>query len=473
MDLTEKVLDTIERFGMICSGDRVLVAVSGGPDSVCLLDVLDSLKERLDVTLGVVHVDHTTRDGESAADAEFVVELAGRYDLPCDVVRVNIEQDREPGESFELAARRLRYAAFKDVAASRDTNRLATGHTADDQAETVLMRVLRGTGPRGLVGIPPAADRDGITVVRPLIDVWRTEIEQYVAERGLQWRQDRTNTMACYLRNRIRLQLLPELEREFNPAVKAALVRLAELTRDEQDELSRYARGAARAAIEHETDGQARVDRESFRSMPVAIGRLCVMAWSSSVLGTPWHGTADAVDRAVTFLCSDATTGEIHLPEHVCIQLEYDSAVFRRTGQNAIPVSAEQPVVLPVPGRVEVDWAGLAFTARLLPRADTPADIKQTCTGDVHYFDADGIAGQLMVRQRRRGDTFQPVGLGGTIKLSDFFINRKVPARLRDTIPILACDARIVWVVGYAADERCAVRDSTNFVVEARCDTLD
>jgi len=470
VELANKVLETIERFGMICRGDRVVVAVSGGPDSVCLLDVLDSLKERLDVTLCVVHVDHTTRDGESAADAEFVAELADRYGLPCDVVRVNVE--RESGESFELAARRLRYAVFEDVTLSRGAARLATGHTADDQAETVLMRMVRGTGPRGLAGILPVAERERMTVVRPLIDLWRTEIEQYIADREIPWRQDRTNTMTCYLRNRVRLQLIPELEREFNPAVKAALVRLAELARDEQDELSRYARGAARSALDHETDGQAHVVREAFRAMPVAIGRLCVMAWSSSVLGTPWHGTADAVERAVTFLCSDTTTGEIHLPENVCVQLEYDHAVFRRTAQHATPAPSEKPVVLPVPGRVEVDWAGLAFTARLLPRADAPADIRQACTRDVHYFDADRTAGELMLRRRRRGDTFQPVGLSGTIKLSDFFINRKVPARLRDTVPILASDAGIVWVVGYAADERCAVQDSTTFVVEIRCDTL-
>jgi len=359
------------------------------------------------------------------------------------------------------------------VTVSCGAGRLATGHTADDQAETVLMRVVRGTGPRGLVGILPVAEREGMTVIRPLLDVWRTEIEQYIADRRIPWRQDRTNTMTCYHRNRVRLQLLPELEREFNPSVKAALVRLADLARDEQYELSRYARGAARSALVREGDGQAHVDRQSFRAMPVAIGRLCVMAWSSSVLGTPWHGTADAVDRAVAFVCSEATTGEIHLPENVCVQLEYDSAVFRHTGQHAIPTSTEPPVVLPVPGRVEVDWAGLAFTVRLLPRADAPVDVRQTCTRDVHCFDADGIAGKLTVRRRRRGDTFQPVGLGGTIKLSDFFINRKVPARLRDTVPLIVCNNGIVWVVGYAADERCAVRDSTTFVVEVRCDPLN
>ncbi len=471
--MTDRVAHTIEQFAMVDPGGCVLVAVSGGPDSVCLFDVLDRLKERLGITLAVVHVDHTTRGDESRADAEFVAQLAEQYGVACTVRRVNVDRDKQPGESFEQAARRLRYAAFVDGARGCGATRLATGHTADDQAETVLMRVVRGTGPRGLAGIPPVADREGITVIRPLIKVWRTEVERYVNERGIPSRHDRTNTMACCLRNRVRLELLPELEREFNPAVKTALVRLAELVRDEQGELSRYARAAARETIVHETNGEVCVDRAAYRVLPVAVARLCVMAWSAAVVGSPWHGTADAVDRAAAFLWSDATTGEMHLPEGVCVQLEYNRAVFRRTKPSHTTVAQAKPVVLPVPGSVAADWAGLIFTAQPLARADAPDDIRRACRQDVHYFDAAKIEGDLVVRPRRRGDTFRPVGLGGTAKLSDFFINRKVPARLRDTVPVLECDHGIVWVVGYAADERYAVGEATTDVVEVRCDTME
>jgi len=468
----DKVVDTIARFEMVAPGDRVLVAVSGGPDSVCLLDVLVGLKEHMDLALQVAHVDHMTRDGESAADAEFVQQLAAGYGISCEIVRVNVESNRTPAESFETAARRMRYAALTEVARRCGAARLATGHTADDQAETVLMRILRGTGPRGVVGIPPVVERDGITVIRPLITVWRREVRHYVDERGLAWREDSTNRMTCYLRNRVRLQLIPELEREFNPAVKEALVRLADLARDEQDLFSRYAHDLAGSAVVREQEEEVHIDRSAYRSLPAAIGRLCVMAWSSSVLGRPWRGTADAVERGVALLSSESTTGQIHLPDGVCIRLEYDVAVLRRTVPSTEQVESLEPVTLPVPGRAAVEWAGLMFTTRTLPRSEAPRDIRDACRRDVHFFDADRTAGQLVVRNRRRGDKFQPVGLDGTIKLSDFFINRKVPARLRGSVPILVCDSGIVWVVGYDADETCAVLESTTRVVEVRCDPL-
>jgi len=434
-----------------------------------MLDVLDGLKERLRVTFHVVHVDHTTRNGESAADAEFVVELAARYGLPCHVVRVDVDGEREPGESFEVAARRLRYAAFRDVAGRCDACRVATGHTADDQAETVLMRVVRGTGPGGLAGIPPVADREEMTVVRPLITVWRAEIERYLDERGIPWREDATNAMTTYLRNRVRLELLPELERGFNPAVKSALVRLGELARDEQAVLTRHAREVAGPALVSETEEEVHIDRTVYRSLPMAVRRLCVMAWSSTALGSAWRGTAEAVDRCATFLCSDATTGEMHVAEGVTVQLEYDRAMFRRTLRVAVPVGDEVAVVIPVPGRTAVEWAGQVFAARTLSRTDAPADIKSACRDDVQYFDADKVEGPVRVRTRRPGDTFRPFGLSGTVKLSDFLINRKVPARLRDSIPLVVCNAGIMWVVGYGADERFAVGKPSIRLIELSC----
>jgi len=466
IELADKVSTSIERFEMAGPGDRVLVAVSGGADSVCLLDVLCGLKERMDMTCHVVHVDHTTRNGESAVDAEFVSDLARRYGIPCDVVRVDVDGEREPGESFEVAARRLRYAAFRQVARRCDAARVATGHTADDQAETVLMRVVRGTGPSGLAGIPPVADREGTTVVRPLIGVWRAEIEQYLRERGISWREDVTNAMTTYLRNRVRLELLPELERGFNPAVKAALVRLADLTRDEQSVLVRYARDAAGPAVVSETDQSVSIDRTVYRSLPVALRRLCVMGWSSAALGRTWRCTADTVDRCVRFLSSDATTGQIHLVEGITVRLEYDRAVFCRTSPSGDPRESDAPVVLPVPGRASVEWAGRMFTARTLSRTDAPADIKRACRHDVQYFDADKVEGPVAVRPRRRGDTFRPFGLDGTVKLSDFLINKKVPARLRGSVPLVVCDTGIMWVVGYGADERFAVDEASSQLIE-------
>jgi tRNA(Ile)-lysidine synthase len=468
--IIEKTSGAVTRYGMFGEGDVVAVAVSGGPDSVCLFETLYGLRSRFDIELRVVHVDHVTRDGESAADAEFVNEMAERHGVACDVVRADVESGRMAGESFEEAARRVRYEAFGDVARKTGATRVATAHTADDQAETVLMRILRGTGPLGLAGIPPVTEREGYTVVRPFIEVWRREIEQHLEDGGIETRCDRTNATECCLRNRIRLNLLPSLETEFNPAVKSALVQLANLTREEQAFLTDVARDMAGGDVACVKDGQVVVDRAAFRKLPVAIARRAVMAWGTLMHSRPWRGTGEAVDKIRDALRSESTTGEMHFADGLRLRLEYEKAVIEGAGPGA--AVEDEEVRLPAPGRTDLGWADVCLSARVVPRESVPADIRNVCGPDVQYFDAEKVSGGMWLRRRRPGDSFRPMGLGGTIKVCDHLINRKVPARLRDRLPILCCETGIMWVVGHGADERYAVDDGTAKLFEVRVDPL-
>lgn len=462
--ITDTSFETIERFNMFGTNDLVLVAVSGGPDSVCLLDVLDGFRSRFGIKLRVVHVDHVTRDGDSADDARFVQTLADQHDMPCDVVRTDVELERLTRESFEEAARRIRYATFGATARRHGAARVATAHTADDQAETILMRMLRGTGPQGLAGIPPVADRDGFTVVRPFIDVWRRQIEQYIEELGIEVRFDRTNATECCLRNRIRLGLLPMLEREFNPAVKNALTRMAGLARDEQSFLADLTKDMAGPNVAEAAHGRVTVNRPAFRKLPITVARRAIMAWAATVMDKPWRGTTDAVEDGRKLIASESTTGETHLADGIRVRLEYNTAEIGLVEQ--IEPTGDTSISMTLPGTVDVPWADTGISVRTVRRDAVPGDMRQVCGPYIQYFDADKVSGYLVVRPRRQGDSFRPIGIGGTTKVSDFLINRKVPVRLRDSVPILCCDTGIIWVAGHGADERYAVDDHSTELIE-------
>jgi len=266
-----RVRETIRGRGMLAGGERVVAAVSGGPDSAALLAGLAALREELRLDLHVAHLNHGLR-AEAAEDAEAVARLAEAAGCPyhggAADVRAGAAREHR---SIEDAARRARYAFLADVARRAGASVIATGHTLDDQAETVVMRLLRGSGPRGLAGIPPVRAHDGLRVIRPLIDTPRTEVAAYVARARLMVRDDATNRDLDILRNRVRLVLLPILQ-GYNPDVRGALVRLADVVRDEADAFDILAAPRI-AAVLNGTDASVRVALEAFTELPAALQR--------------------------------------------------------------------------------------------------------------------------------------------------------------------------------------------------------
>ena len=440
---------TIERYAMIRRGEKVLVAVSGGPDSMALLHGL----HELEFPLEIAHLDHQTRAGESGVDAEFVSQCAKELGLAFHHESRAVEQEAAAaGRSFEFHARNLRYAFFLRVARERACAVIATGHHLDDRAETVLMRILRGTGPAGLAGIPPVRAQDGLRIVRPLFELTRAEIEAWLRERRISWRQDESNTDPRHPRNRIRHGLLPVLEREHNPRVREALLRLAEAQRCDNAMLDALA-GPALAGCRNE---QGSLDRAAFRALHESLRRRCVMQ------------IAHERDIDIPF---DRVIGASHFVATACTGQYFDlgAGVLLYNGRTRTevmsgpPAFGGEPVLLPVPG--EAVAMGQRFTARLIAMP-AEADWRSYCTPRRQVFDADVAGDRLELRSWRDGDRFTPFGMTGSTKLQDYFVNVGLPAPWRRGVPLIVSRGEVLWITGHAIAARGAVTPATRRLLE-------
>ncbi|MFA5389422.1 MAG: tRNA lysidine(34) synthetase TilS [Candidatus Omnitrophota bacterium] len=271
MTFPDKIKSTIKRYGMLRKGDRVLAGVSGGPDSIVLLHILCGLKEEYSLTIVMAHLDHKFRGEESAADRMFCEELAKKYNVDIAWEEIDVPKiAKEKGISAEEAARFERYDFFKRAAKERGIDKIAVGHTRDDQAETVLMRMMRGAGMKGLGGISPVKEMPGFTIIRPLMEVSRKEIEGFIAENGLKSRKDSSNDKTIFTRNKVRLELIPLLEKDFNPNIKEVLANMAENLQEENDFLDRYSRRKFKS-VSKMKHGAIAIDIRKFKKLPGAV----------------------------------------------------------------------------------------------------------------------------------------------------------------------------------------------------------
>lgn len=273
--LIETVKDTVKKHRMLERKDKVVVCVSGGPDSVALLHALLSLREEMGIVLYLAHLNHKFRQEESDKDQAFVEQLAAKLNLPITAKRVDVPRlVKEKGVSAEEGGREARYEFFFEVARSVGSQKIALGHTKDDQAETVLMRILRGCGLLGLCGIPATREMEGTLIIRPLIEVWRKEIDEFLEENGISFRHDSSNFQPIYFRNRIRSELLPLLEKKYNPNIKEGLANLAENSEVDYAFLEKVGKRKFRASSKVKKNAEVVVDLKRFNAFPKAIQRL-------------------------------------------------------------------------------------------------------------------------------------------------------------------------------------------------------
>jgi len=463
VDLLEKVKETIQRYRLFTPGDRVLVALSGGPDSVCLLHLLVRLQATWQLDLHAVHVHHGLR-ASADEDAAFCQRLAQQLAIPFTLCRVDVPAAvAATGESVQEAARRLRYQELEAAAAQLGAGCVAVGHHRNDQAETVLMNLLRGAGLRGLRGMLP---RQGL-VVRPLLDIARADIEAYCREQGLEPLRDPSNEQLTYLRNRIRHELLPLLAREYNPQIVDHLVHLADIVREE------YALLATRTAELLNQHAQP-ADNGWELALPGLLGltkadqRRLVRGLYRRLLepeGELGYGHVQAV-------LDLASEGKVHsrleLPGEVVVSKTYHALTFQRRGR---PRDAEAGAVryeyqLPVPGAVYIKEMDVTLSTSVYERAPASTTVETSCLVQRAYFDYNKLELPLTVRNRRPGDRFQPMGMQGTKKIKDFFIDEKVPQHLRERIPIVLTGETILWVAGYRVSEAARITPETRQVLE-------
>ena len=435
--LLSKVRKTIDSHGMFVPGERVVAAVSGGSDSMALLHVLERLRElRLEIV--VAHLNHGLRGEESDADAGHVREAAERLGFAFECRETDAEAFRKSrGLSLEDAARKLRYGFFREVLEKRSASRIATGHTIDDQAETVVMRLLRGSGSLGLSGIRPVAGE----VVRPLINATKKEAREYLVSRGVSWREDSTNSSDRFTRNRVRNELMPLLE-TYNPAVGEVLARAATVCSMESDFVESEAERRFGELVSRIGGGLFGKTRDLLRE-PAAV-RFSVMRKAVSEL----KGDLLAVSSKHLFAVEDAVrsagpSAEINFPGGIAFYSGHGVFFFVRKDGFARELSAR----VEGPGRFAVS-------------RDLEVEIEVTDDGslwgrpDAAYLPPGKVSFPVEVRSFADGDRFVPLGMKGAKKLKDFFIDEKIPRFMRKKVPLFETREGIIWVGGLRTDER-------------------
>lgn len=443
--MLEQVRKTIGKYNMIQPGDRVLIGVSGGPDSVALLHVLNNLAREMNFTIFVAHLDHGFRGQESAEDAAYVTRLAQEMNVQVsaesrDVARYALDKKM----SAQAAAREVRYCFFEETAKTFQCNKLATGHHANDQAETLLFNFMRGSGPAGLGGIPPV--RDG-WVIRPLIEVSRREIEVYCRQHGLETRLDKTNLKDVYTRNKIRLNLLPYLEREYNQNLVETLVRTSEIFREEEAYLEKQAMTEFGKMMLFQVPNRIELSLKEFKDIPAVLGKRIVrIAWQK-VAGTVYNLEFVHLEKALPFLQKGRTGAVLQLPGGINLEKHYGKMVFTAEKAGAVP---EYSYFINVPGITLVQEIGVQIVTEFVEALPaTPKDPDET------YIDYDAVVLPLRVRNRVPGDWFKPLGMTGSQKIKKYFIDNKVPRERRDQVPIIVSgDEQVVWIAGHRADRR-------------------
>jgi len=436
---------------------RVIAAVSGGSDSVALLLLLHDLHARGALVLdAVAHLHHGIRSADADADEEFCRALAERLDVPFASARVDVPAAaRLERRSIEVAARHARRRFLEQMRCVRAADCIATGHTQDDQAETVLLRMVRGAGLRGLGGIAPS--RGGF--VRPLLTCSRAELRAELTRRNQPWREDHTNADLSNPRNRLRHDVLPALARDFNPAVRAALARLADHARVDDDALTREAAAIALGTLRFDNSHTARLDARQLATIDAALRRRVVQQALETLGGRASFG---AIDVAAI---EDVLAGLRRAADLSGIRAEHsgDSVVLISKGSVRIP-SPPFRFTLPVPGSVQAADAGWVL------QAEGPR-LRQTAVGvaaapDSVEIEAAGLGTSLIVRSREPGDRMRPLGLGSYKKLQDVFVDRKIGRSERDRIPLVTDErGRIVWLAGHVLGEDFRVTDHTKAVI--------
>ncbi len=461
----QKVGEYVHENRLISAGNKLVVGVSGGADSICLLHILARCREDLGIDLHVAHLNHMLRGTESDNDAAYVSALVQKLGLPATVESRYVATYRASHNcSLEEAAREVRYRFLAEVAYKTGAVAVAVGHTSDDHVETILLHWLRGTGIAGLRGLHPrsalnfAENGERIDVIRPLLGITRRETIDYCRRHRLSPRKDSSNESFSFLRNRIRLELLPVL-RSYNPGIDKVLLRLAEIAGDDVSFIEEQA-CLLWPGVAQQEGHAVYLEVNKILSLPPALQRQVFKTAVSQLRGDLKDVEADHIEAMMELLKKPAGKKFI-LPDGLTLTTEYGRLVVTATGASTCPLpKLSDSIALNIPGETGVTgWR---------VRAEVSSNSSGSENGLIASFDLDRAGRELEVRRRKPGDRFQPLGMHQIKKLQDFMVDAKIPRDWRDRVPLVSSGKQILWVVGYRIDDRVKVTDKTKQILRLR-----
>lgn len=445
-----KIINFINQYHMIEKGDRIVVGVSGGADSVCLLYVLKEISSLYGTKVIAVHVNHGLRGEEADRDEDFVSNLCEHLGIECHKFHYNIKSiAKQEGLSEEETGRKIRYQTFLEVCNQHKCNKIAIAHNKNDNAETVLFHLFRGTGIRGMTGIEPnrifSKKHGTIRIIRPLLCIERMEIENYLKEKSFLYRTDSTNLSDEYSRNKIRNHILSYVTKEINPQAVHNIAEAATKLREAEEFIDSIIEAKYRELVSS-VDQEIRLPVAGFETLANVIKKGIVRKIMESLSGSYKDLESTHVDAVLTLL--DKQVGrQIHLPYHMIAERDYHDLVFyQSTGKNkeASCLSDINPVTIEIPGSCYIPELNKYLDAQVIIREKTEPIPKSSC---MKWFDYDKIENAVVIRPRKEGDYIQIHSTGGRKKLKDYLIDRKVPQKIRDHLLFMADGSHIMWVL--------------------------
>jgi len=452
--MIDKIKRTINKYDMLENGDHVVVALSGGADSCALLLSLMSLTETYCLKMVVAHFNHGLRHEESDGDEIFCRNLAQKFCLV--FVTGKMRHPSIPkGISPEDYFRQERYRFLDKVAEDHGANKIALGHHLHDQAETVLLNILRGSGLDGLKGILPMRDNK---YIRPLMEVSRQDIHDFLKDAGVEYREDSSNENKHYLRNHIRRELIPYLKEKYNPKIEKNLARMAEIIRRDDEFINGYVCAILTSPHIQKKQNEVSFSAEYFKTLHASLGYRLIKALLEA-LAQGGRGISSSHIQAIVDLAINSSSGkEISLPYCLKAQKEYDRIVIK---SERIEEKQDYEYFMKIPGVIDLKERHVILSTRL----GTADEIDFNSINRI-YFDGDKIKEPLIIRNRRSGDWFEPLGTRGSQKIKKLFIDRKIPRPERDRIAILADQESVIWIENMHLSERVKVSpESKNILI--------
>ncbi len=448
--LFKKFEQIIKRKNRFNQGERILVGVSGGVDSLCLLDILWRLSEEQEWTLFAAHLNHQFRGDEAKEDALYVERFCKERNIPCEIGEINVpELIMQTQGNPQSVARDARYSFFRQVAERWNIDKLALAHHANDQAETVLMRILRGTGIEGLAGIPRERNEISFTIVRPFLSIYKEELEAYCRQEGIIPRLDSSNLKRSYHRNFIRLEVIPWLEDRVNPSLQDSLNQLSDIAHFENNYIEEIVNISLNQIIKFKQDKKIIIKGRLFLEFHLALQRRMIKLIFNYLVKDHVNVGFIHINQICEWIKEGRTSSQLELPCGVRVRKEYDDIIFTLEVLKGMQGNFYS-YIIEVPGRTYIKEINAWISVNV---EDQPTDSSPP-HGITAVFDYDEILGSLTLRSRRNGDRMSILGMEGSKKVKDILIDQKIPQRIRDRIPILSDDKGILWIPGVKRSNR-------------------